>query len=186
MSISFWSLTLMTTRLGRSGDAAAKSDEAQKPSPKTTSQARNIRVLWLRKRILSRRNWVRGAGATKVGPGPPGRQRRKRDIEEAALEHQQKGYRDELPMNNGEPDEVAEIDAKRHFRGRQKRFERPVFATAPRLRFSLNPILRCPGKIGAMIEDGFQHGARIVERKANAQGKQTRQQQHLLNPGAWM
>src|SRR5919198_3080556 len=42
------------------------------------------------------------------------------------------------------------------------------------------------GEIGLVIDQRLQNSARVVERKANAERKQTRQEQDLLEPGAGM
>src|SRR5207248_691470 len=83
-------------------------------------------------------------------------------------------YRQELPVGDREPDEVAEVDGEGQFCDRQRRFQRPIFATPPRLRFSLDPVLRCPRKIRFVIEDRFQDRARVVEGKTDAERKQGR------------
>jgi len=75
-------------------------------------------------------------------------------------------------MCDREPNEVGEIDRKRHLGNGQKRFERHVFARAPWLRFALDPILRGARKIGFVIENRLENGAGIIEREANAQGEQ--------------
>jgi hypothetical protein len=134
-------------------------------------EVRNIGVFLLKKRVLSRRNCSRAAGAAEVEFRPPRGERGKRDIEEAALEHEQEWYREELSVDDCEPDKVTEINGKCHFRNRQERFERSVFASAPGLRFALDAILWCAGKIGVMVEDSFEDGARVVERQADAERK---------------
>src|ERR1700736_1390077 len=79
-------------------------------------RGRNMRVFLLRIRRLSRRNCCSSsASPTKGEFWPPRGQRAKRDIQKPALEHEQKGYREELPVNNREPDEIREIDSKTQF-----------------------------------------------------------------------
>jgi len=87
-------------------------------------------------------------------------------------------------VGDREPDEVAEVDGEGQFCDRQRRFQRPIFATPPRLRFSLDPVLRCPRKIRFVIEDRFQDRARVVEGKTDAERKQTWKKQHLFHPRA--
>src|SRR5213076_1381857 len=77
---------------------------------------------------------------------------RKGDIEKPALKHEQEWYRQELPVGDREPDKVAEVDGEGQFCDRQRRFQRPIFATPPRLRFSLDSVLRCPRKIRFVIK----------------------------------
>src|ERR1700737_2940947 len=110
----------MTTRLDKSATKAARGDEAQRTSVKIAREERNTRVLLLRKRVLSRGNCCRGAGPAKIKFRPPRREGGERNIEEPALEHEQERYRNVLPIDDGEPNEVGEIDCESHFRDWQK------------------------------------------------------------------
>ena len=102
------------------------------------------------------------------------------------MEHEQKRDREKLAVRDREPDEITEIDGETDFGDGQERFQRHVFASAPGLRLSLDPIFRCARKIGLVIEDRFEHGAGIIERKTDAQRKQARQKQDFLHPSARM
>src|SRR6266704_3447813 len=188
ISISFWSRTLMITRVERvgAGIVSAGRGKAHKIRATTRAEERNIRPLLLRKPVLSRGNWRGRAGSAEGEFRRPRQERRKGDIEEAALKHEQERYRQELPMSYCEPDEVAKIDREGQFCDRQCRFQRPVFATPPRLRFSLDPVLRCPREIRFVIEDRFQDGACVVERQTDTEREQARKEQHLFHPSARM
>src|SRR5260370_5581175 len=152
----------MMTRAERvvAGTVMAPRGKAHEISATTKTEERNIRALLLRKRVLSRGNWRSGAGSAEGEFRRPRQERRKGDIEKPALKHEQEWYRQELPVSNRKPDEVAEVDGEGQFCDRQRRFQRPRFATPPRLRFSLDPVLRSPRKIRFVIEDRFQDRAR--------------------------
>src|SRR6267378_477755 len=124
ISISFWSGTLMITRVERVGAGIVTPCRGQAHEIRATARAeeRNIRALLLRKRALSRGNWRGRAGSAEAEFRRPRQERRKGDIEEAALKHEQERYRQELPMSYCEPDEVAEIDGECQFRDWQRRF----------------------------------------------------------------
>src|SRR5229473_6374806 len=64
ISISFWSRTLMTTRVERvgAGMVTARRGKAHKINTPTRAKERNIRAPLLRKRTLSRGNWRGRAG----------------------------------------------------------------------------------------------------------------------------
>src|SRR6266853_4882852 len=178
----------MITRVERvgAGTVMARRGTAHKISATTKTEERNIRALLLRKRVLSRGNWSSGAGSAEADSRRPRQERRKGDIEKPALKHEQEWYRQELPVGDREPDEVAEVDGEREFCDRQRRFQRPVFATPPRLRFSLDPVLRCPREIRFVIENCLDNGARVVEGKTDAKREQARKKQHLFHPSVRM
>src|SRR5438552_1112710 len=153
------------TRVERvgTGTVMARRGKAHEISATTKTEKRNIRALITQKHALSRGNWRRRAGSAEADSRRPRQERRKGDIEKPALKHEQEWYRQELPVGDREPDEVAEVDGEGQFCDRKRRFQRPIFATPPRLRFSLDPVLRCPRKIRFVIEDRCQDRARVVE-----------------------
>ena len=111
----------MMTRLELSTRIAELTDEAVVNTAKAVREERNMRVFLLRKRGLSCRNWGRAtSGIGHTDFWPPGSERRERNIKESALKHEQKGYREELLMSNGEPDKVTKVYRKAHFGDRQK------------------------------------------------------------------
>src|SRR5450432_4555918 len=155
----------MMTRLGPSAHARVENDA----SASRTSEKRNIMVFLLRIRNLSRRNWdLRTLGA-EVDSWKPLPERGERDVEEADLEHGEEWHGNKLPVLNREPNKVGKIERESHFCDREKRLERHVSATTPRLRFMLDAVFRRAAEIGLVIEDGFENGARIVKREANSE-----------------
>src|SRR5207247_7623596 len=90
------------------------------------AEERNIRALLLKKRALSRGNWRGRAGTAEAEFRRPRQKRRKRHIKEPALKHEQERYRHELPVDDGEPDEVGEINDKGQLHERQSRFDWPI------------------------------------------------------------
>src|ERR1700716_3288473 len=102
--MSFWSRTLIITRLGPSartaGDSAVNAIKS--------SERRNITGFLLRFKDLSRRNCkLRPLGA-EVDPGKPLTERGDRNVEKPDLEHGQEWHGNELPVLNREPNKVAE------------------------------------------------------------------------------
>src|ERR1700720_3483352 len=95
ISISFWSRTLMITRVERvgAGTVTARRGNADEISGRTRAEERNIRALLPQKRALSRGNWRRRAGSAEGKFRRPRQERRKGDIEKPALKHQQERYR---------------------------------------------------------------------------------------------
>src|SRR5947207_14127587 len=85
-------------------------------------------------------------------------------------------------MHNREPNEVAEVDGEPELGNGQERFEGSIFAGAPRLRTVLDSILRCARKFRTMIEDRFQNGSRIIERKPDPEREQAGQEEYLSHP----
>src|SRR3977135_4660065 len=178
--MSFWSFTLMMTRLGPS----SRSPGASAMSASSTRERRRMPRFLLEFSPLSRWNCRRGlAFATEIPARHPPAEGRQRHVKEPDLEHGQERYRDPLTVLNGEPEEVREVNRERHFGQRQQRFERHVFAGTPLLRFALDPVLRRGSEIRFVIEDCFENGARVVDRAPDAQGEQRREEQDLLHPG---
>src|SRR5207237_4254838 len=124
-----------------------------------------------------RRRWT-----TKTDLGPASRQGREADVKKPALEHEQERNGEELSMDNCEPKEVGEINCESQLCEWERRFERSVFAGPPRLRFAFDPVLGRSREIGFVIEESFEHGARVVERETNAEGDQTWQKKNFLHP----
>ena len=89
-------------------------------------------------------------------------------------------------MHDREPDEVGEIETEGQLGDRQTRFDRPIFAAAPGLRPALNSVFGRARETRLVIEDRFQHGAGVVERKTDAERKQTWKKQHLFHPAPRM
>ena len=89
-------------------------------------------------------------------------------------------------MDNCEPKEVGEINCESQLCERERRFERSVFAGPPRLRFAFDAVLGRSREIGFVIEESFEHGARVVERETNAEGDQTWQKKNFLHPSSRM
>ena len=56
----------------------------------------------------------------------------------------------------------------------------------PWLRLALDTIFRCAVEVGLMIEDSFEHSARIIKRETDAEREQAWQEQDFLHPGARM
>src|SRR5579864_6883115 len=124
----------MITRLDRSGRGTALwAEEITKRNANATREGRNMRVLLLRISVLSRRNCSWGAGTAEIEFRPPLGERRERDIKKAALEHEQEGYRQVLPMHEGEPNEIAKVNGKGQFGQRKHGLQWLVFAGPPRL-----------------------------------------------------
>src|SRR5205814_8829307 len=181
--MSFWSFTLMMTRLGPS----ARSPGASARSAVSTRKMRNMPSFLLGFGPLSRGNCRRvRAFADAIPARTPSTEGGKRHVKEPDLEHGEERHRDPLAVLDGEPDEVGEVKRERHFGQGQKRFERHVFAGTPRLGFALDPVLRGAGKIRFMIEDRFQDGAGIIDRETNAEGEERGQEEDFLHPGARM
>jgi hypothetical protein len=178
----------MTTRVERvgAGMVTARRGKAHKINTPTRAKERNIRALLLQKPALSRGNWRGRARSAESKFRRPRQERRKRDIEKAALKHEQEWYRQELPMSYCEPDEVAEIDRESHFGERQSRFQRAISTAPPRLRSSFDPVLRRSCEIGFVIEDRFQDRTRVVKRETDSEREQARKEQHLFHPSARM
>src|ERR1700687_2075448 len=114
----------MITRVERvgAGTVMARRGKAHEINATTRAEERNIRALIPQKRTLSRGNWRRRAGTAKAESRRPRQERRKGDIEKPALKQEQERYRQELPIDDREPHEVAEIDSEGEFRDRQHRF----------------------------------------------------------------
>src|SRR6202022_4972686 len=114
----------MMTRVERvgAGTITGRSGKTHKKRAKTRGEERNIRPLILQKRLLSRGNWRRRAGTAKAESRRPRQERRKGDIEKPALKHEQERYRKERPVDDREPDEVAEIDGEGQLCDRQRGF----------------------------------------------------------------
>src|SRR5260370_40234331 len=119
---------LITTRVERVGagmeTAPALAIKAQAKKTRPKAEERNIRDLLLKKRALSRGNWSRRSGTAEVEFRRPRQERRKSNIKETALEHEQERYRQELAMHDREPDEVGEIETEGQLGDRQTRFDR--------------------------------------------------------------
>src|SRR5213075_2941945 len=113
-SISFCSLTLTTTVFGITtwGRPAPEAAAAKRHS--RGSRGRNMRVFLLKILRLSRRNWSRRPGPGQAEFRPPRGHRAKRNIQKPTLEHEQKRYREELPMDQRKPNEVTEIKGEYH------------------------------------------------------------------------
>src|SRR6266550_1204144 len=135
---------------------SARSELTHKNSVRAKVEKRDIRPLLLMKYDLSRRNCSRRAISAETKLGPPRAQRGETDIQETALEHQQKRYREKLSMHDRQPNKVTEVDGEPELGDRQQRFEWFVFASTPRLRSAFNSILRCARKFRLMIENRFQ------------------------------
>ena len=69
---------------------------------------------------------------------------------------------------------------------RQERLERHVAAGTPGLRLVFDAIFRGALEFRLVIEDRLEHGARIVDRKSDAERDQRRQKKDFLHPGARM
>jgi len=87
-------------------------------------------------------------------------------------------------MHNGIDYEVAKIDGKCQLREGERRLERPILTAPPWLRFAFDSVLGRPRKIGMMIKNGLNHGAGVVERKADAKRQQAREKKYFLGPRA--
>src|SRR3954463_14776467 len=110
--MSFWSFTLMITRLGPS----ARRPGARAKSASATSQSRNMQRFLLEFRVLSRGNCGRRAFATpEIQARHPLTEGRKRNVKEPDLEHRQEWNGDPLAVFDREPEEVREINRERHF-----------------------------------------------------------------------
>src|SRR5438067_2515510 len=148
ISISFWSLTLMMTRLGPS----ARRPGASASSAISTRDGRNMSSFLLDFRLLSRGNCGRGRPlASEIPSRHPLTERGKGNVEEPNLEHGQERNRDELAVLNREPNEVGKIKREGHLGEGKKRFERHVLAGTPGLGLSLDPIFRGAGEVGFVI-----------------------------------
>src|SRR2546423_2919819 len=183
ISMSFWSLTLMMTRLGPSARrSAAKAITAIA----TRASRRNMQRFLLEFRPLSRGNCGRRAVAAKVQARHPLTKRAKRNVKKPDLEHREERHRDPLIVLDRKPKEVGKINRERHFREGEKGFERHVFAGAPRLGFAFDAVLGCARKIGFVIEDRFENCAGIIDGEADAERKERREEQNFFHPGARM
>jgi len=135
-------------------------------------------------KALSRGKCGRGALTPKSDSGEPLAEGGERNVKKTDLEHGQERHGDELPVLDGEINEVGEIKRERHFRHGQKRFERHVLAGAPGLSFALDPVLRRAREIRFVIEDRLEHRPGIIKRKTDAERRRRLLQQYLLHPGA--
>src|SRR5437763_15381607 len=184
MSISFWSFTLMMTRLGPS---ARTTGPTAKMVIATRASRRNMQAFLLEFSVLSRGNCRRRAFAgSKIQARDPPAIRGKRNIKEPDLEHREEWHRDPLAVIDGEPEEVGKINRERHFGQRQERFQRHVLAGTPRLGFAFDPVLRRAREIGFVIEDRLENGARIINGESYSEREERRQKQDFFHPGARM
>src|SRR5438874_2641097 len=159
ISMSFWSRTLIMTRLGPSARIAGNSDV----NAMRISERRNIMEFLLRIENLSRGNCNFGPPGTEVDFWKPLTDRGERDVEETCLEHGEKWQGDELPVLNCEPNKVRKIEGESHLRDREKRLEGHVLAVAPGLRLPFDTVFRRAGKIRFVIENSFENGPRIIK-----------------------
>src|ERR1051326_2462453 len=165
----------MMTRVERFGagmTGPALAIEAIEKTARARMEERNIRALLLKKRVLSRGNWRGRSRTAKAESRRPRQKRRKRHIKEQALKHEQERYRQVLPVDNREPDEIGEVNAKAQLRDRQSRFDRAIFTRPPRFRSALHSVFRRPRGIGLVIEDCFQNSARVVERETDSRSEE--------------
>src|SRR5215467_15489963 len=97
---------LMTTRVERVGTgietARALAIKADAQTVSTRAEERNIRAPLLKKTTLSRGNWRWRAGSAETEFRRPRQHRREGNIKKPALEHEQEGYRQELPVGHRE------------------------------------------------------------------------------------
>src|SRR3954470_13521186 len=99
--MSFWSLTLMITRLGPSARRAG----ARARSASATRQGRNMQRFLLEFRVLSRGNCGRRAFApAEIQARHPLTEGRKRNVKEPDLEHRQEWNGDPLAVFDREPE----------------------------------------------------------------------------------
>ncbi len=99
--------------------------------------------------------------------GPPLRERRERDVEKTDLKHDQERERQILAVAESVANEIAEINREPDFDNGQERLQRHVTAGAPGLRSVLDPVFGSALEFRMMIEDGLEHGAGVVDRKAD-------------------
>src|SRR5450755_519290 len=157
--MSFWSRTLIMTRLGPSASTPGDSDiDAIR-----ISERRNIMEFLLRIKNLSRGNCNLGPLGAEVDPGKPLPKRGERNVEEAELEHGEKWHRDKLPVLNREPNKIAKVEREGHLRDREKRLKWHIFAATPGLRLALDTVFRRAGEVRFVIENGFKNSARIIQ-----------------------
>src|ERR1700680_3930689 len=163
--MSFWSRTLIMTRLGPSARIPGDSDiDAIR-----ISERRNIMEFLLRIKNLSRGNCNRRPLGAEVDPWKPLTERGYRNVEEAYLEHGEKWHGNELPVLNREPNKVAKVKREGHLRDREKRLKGHVFAAAPGLRLALDTVFGRAGEVRFVIENGFENSARIIKGETDAE-----------------
>src|SRR2546423_178433 len=134
--MSFWSCTLIMTRLGPS----ARTPDDSNIKAIRTIERRNMMEFLLRINNLSRGKCNLSPLGAEVNPWKPLTERRKRNVEEAYLEHGEKWHRNKLPVLKRKPNKVAKVKCEGHLRDRKQRLKGHVFAAAPRLRLALDTV----------------------------------------------
>src|SRR6266446_7671930 len=124
--------------------------------------------------------------AGKIPPRQPLHDGGEGDVEKSDLEKEQERKSEILAVDEGVADEVTEIDGESDFDNREERLQWHVAAGTPRLRSALDAVLRCALEFRFVIENGFEHSARVIDRQTDAECKKRRQQKHFLHPGARM
>ena len=79
-------------------------------------------------------------------------------------------------VHEGVAEQVGEVEREAEFDEWQDAFDRKVAGLFPRLRFSLDAVFRRAGELGLMAEDRFEDSAGVIDREADTEGEDHREQ----------